>query len=75
MSERAIRVDSFERRDESVPCYWWDVEHRRWYLWLPDCGLADLSQHAVTEHEDGTISVSPSILLKGCIRGTRERMC
>ncbi len=31
---------------------------------IPDHGtLGDLSQHQVTEHEDGTITVSPSILI------------
>ena len=27
--------------------------------------LGNLSRHTVTEHEDGTITVSPSILVKG----------
>ena len=27
--------------------------------------LANLASHRITEHEDGTITVSPSILLKG----------
>jgi hypothetical protein len=31
----------------------------------PDGRLADLSRHQVTEHQDGTITVSPSILVSG----------
>lgn len=50
-------------------CYW--LRHdgvgygvgTRWMLYLPGGGLGDLSGHEVTEHEDGTITVSPSILL------------
>ena len=35
----------------------------RWYAMTPSGMLAGLSDHTVTEHEDGTISVSPSILV------------
>jgi len=42
----------------------------RWYARVPDSrtndmDLSDLSNHQVTEHEDGTITVSPSILHHG----------
>lgn len=48
--------------DTQTICYWRD--HRGvWMLYLPGGGLGDLSQHDVTEHEDGTITVSPSILV------------
>lgn len=30
----------------------------------PDIGLGSLGNHDVTEHEDGTITVSPSILIE-----------
>lgn len=38
-----------------------------WYCRVPstnltNSGICDLSKHEVTEHEDGTITVSPSIL-------------
>jgi hypothetical protein len=42
-----------------------------WYCVTPDRNdnddpmLGNLSRHTVTEHEDGTISVSPSILMGG----------
>jgi hypothetical protein len=29
------------------------------------CGMANLGNHNITEHEDGTITVSPSILITG----------
>lgn len=34
-----------------------------WVCRPPGCHAGDLSNHTVTEHEDGTITVSPSILL------------
>lgn len=36
-----------------------------WYGCTPDDRLAWLKAHSVTEHDDGTISVSPSILVSG----------
>lgn len=36
-----------------------------WYARTPNGLLANLGAHAVTEHEDGTITVSPSILVTG----------
>jgi len=35
----------------------------RWMANAPGGGLGDLSQHDVTEHLDGSITVSPSILI------------
>lgn len=37
----------------------------KWYARPPDpdVGMGNLSGHDVTEHEDGTITVSPSILI------------
>jgi hypothetical protein len=43
--------------EQKLPEYRPDYAHRL-------C-LAGLSKHQVTEHEDGTITVSPSILVKG----------
>lgn len=34
-----------------------------WYASTPNGETANLSAHSVTEHEDGTITVSPSILV------------
>lgn len=63
MSEQAQKVADFDSVDESKFCYF---KHKgAWYLNLPDCGLANLANHAIEEHEDGTISATPSILVKG----------
>ena len=39
----------------------------------PGCPVAALSEHMVTEHEDGTITVTPSILWPGKWHGFLER--
>lgn len=36
-----------------------------WYARTPNGMLANLSRHDVVEHEDGTITVKPSILVTG----------
>lgn len=41
------------------------IMYGRWYACTPNGKLGDLSNHEVTEHEDGTITVSPSILVTG----------
>ena len=51
-------------------CYWFD--RGMWWLYLPAGGVGNLSRHSVTEHEDGTITVSPSILVTN-VRGDKRR--
>lgn len=34
-----------------------------WWIVPPDYVLGTISKHTITEHEDGTITVSPSILM------------
>jgi hypothetical protein len=34
-----------------------------WYCFPPGADIGNLSLHNVTEHDDGTITVSPSILI------------
>ncbi len=46
-----------------IGAYWRYAD--RWFAVVPNGDVADLSKHAVTEHEDGTITVSPSILTRG----------
>lgn len=43
--------------------YGLDDRTRHWMARPPGNHTGDLSQHEVTEHDDGTISVSPSILI------------
>lgn len=50
-------------------CYW--KNEGAWYLYLPGGGVGNLTNHDVTEHDDGTITVSPSILVEAG-RGRRH---
>lgn len=50
--------------DDSQVCYWKDMDGM-WMLYLPGCGIGNLSKHQVIEFEDGTITVTPSILMDG----------
>lgn len=50
--------------DWDVMSYW--KVGTTWHLYLPGGRIqGNLSGHEVTEHEDGTITVSPSILVEG----------
>jgi hypothetical protein len=57
----------FDRPDGSIPQsgeYGKGVDGR-WQCCPPDTALfGGLGKHEVTEHEDGTITVSPSILIR-----------
>lgn len=41
----------------------WEADDSNWYARTPTGLLCNLSNHTVTEHADGTITVSPSILV------------
>jgi hypothetical protein len=60
----ALRIAGFKSLDPSQICYYKSGDGV-WYLYLPGCGLGNLAGHMVEEHEDGTISVQPSILVDG----------
>lgn len=71
MPEQAHRISGFA--DLATPdaedgemdpriCYWKD-DQGTWLLYLPGCGLGSLKGHTVEEHEDGTITASPSVLM------------
>jgi len=45
--------------DSTVMSYWKQSE--TWMMHFPPYTLGNLSKHTVTEHEDRTISVAPSI--------------
>jgi len=59
----ALRVANFSGVDDARVCYWKAPEG--WFIYFPGAGAGILSLHTVTEHEDGTITVAPSILLGG----------
>ena len=67
MTTEAVRLPDVEPGsfpegfDWDVMSYWRQSEV--WMLYLTKGHLGNLSQHDVTEHEDGTITVSPSILV------------
>jgi hypothetical protein len=57
------------RLAETAPGDYW-CYRGRWAAKLPNglrCGLAN---HQVTEHSDGTVTVSPSILCRGGVDGS-----
>ena len=60
-------VTGHRREDESAPSTYQPGDfgrwRTRWYAMTPSGMVAGLSDHTVTEHEDGTISVTPSILV------------
>jgi len=59
MKVQAKRVTDYDNRDETSICYWkYDTI---WMMHIPNFGLGNLAGHRVEEHEDGTISVQPSI--------------
>lgn len=63
MSELAKHIKGMEELDDSSICYWHTSEG--WFLYLPGCGIGGLGLHQITEHEDGSITASPSVLMKG----------
>jgi len=65
----AQRIESFADLDDQRLSYWKDVGI--WWLYLPGCGVGNLSSQQVTEHPNGTITVSPSILVTGHNKGQK----
>lgn len=68
MTEQAIREKPSEQNQGKI-CYWKD-DDGLWWCYFPGCGGGVLSQHTIVEHDDGTITASPSILMHGHDRGT-----
>jgi len=69
MGERATRVRGYGARDKISPSFW-QLEDGSWMIFLPDARvgvfdglLGGLKNHNIQEHEDGTITVTPSILI------------
>jgi hypothetical protein len=51
--------------------YWYTAD--RWWIMTPSGFIGNLSLHTVTEHEDGTITVSPSILVTQPMGGEKRQ--
>jgi len=45
-----------------------------WYANSPNGHVGNLSNHTVTEHDDGTITVSPSILISTTVGGVKKEV-
>lgn len=71
MSEIAKRINKMTGVDHSSICYWND-EDGLWWLYIPLCGAGVLKNHTVQEHDDGTITVSPSIVMTGHLNNIRH---
>jgi hypothetical protein len=67
----AKRIERFEQLDDTQICYW--KADGIWLMYLPGCGVGNLANHKVEEHEDGTITVHPSILVEGHDKGQRTQ--
>lgn len=80
MSEQATRLPDGTKASEVIFYelggpgirYWRDAEHKGWMIHFPDPKdssghgvTGNLAAHQITEHEDGTITVSPSIRVSG----------
>lgn len=56
-----VKVEPKRMQDGSPVSEWVARLYPRWLARSPNGYLGDLRAHEVTEHEDGTITVSPSI--------------
>ena len=65
MEEQAVRIQKFGDIQPDKICYWWQGAEKVWYMFFPRCGAGSLRLHTVTENADGTITVTPSILIEG----------
>jgi hypothetical protein len=73
MTNRAQRIAAYSKLDDTLICYWktTDGVNTNWFVYLPGCGVGMLSRHAVLEHLDQTITVTPSIKMQGHHAGAR----
>lgn len=58
---QAKRINGFHQLDREMICYW--KTDYGWQIYFPKYGIGGLGKHKIDEHEDGTITVSPSILI------------
>lgn len=54
-----------------IPGDYWKDQDGVWWIYPPgkDCGIGVLTDHAVTEEADGSITVTPSIEYPGVWHG------
>lgn len=63
MIGRRVHADSSDDLHLEAGDYGIHPVDGNWYACAPDGKMANLSLHSVIEHDDGTITVSPSILI------------
>lgn len=56
------RINNDEDKLGEPGDYWYRADLGKWFVCTPNGMYGGLGNHTVTEHEDGTITVSPSIL-------------
>jgi hypothetical protein len=61
-TERCVRTQDSRLAGAGERICYWKAASGVFYLYLPGAGIGSLANHTVTEHNDGTITVSPSIL-------------
>lgn len=71
---KLTRVYPDETGKVSFPPDSYGLQDGIWYVRLPGCHLGSLQNHTVVEHEDGTITVSPSVLHRDFKRLEDERV-
>lgn len=55
--------EDFRYRIAKMPGAYGSPDDKSWLCTTPNGLFGNLSKHTITEHEDGTITVSPSILV------------
>lgn len=66
-------TDEQRRTNDLHPGDYWKTPEGEWWAYAPKGGIGVLSDHQVTEHDDGTITVFPSILMPDKYHGYLER--
>jgi len=64
MTGRRVYPDAEGRLRLAQGDYGFNPASGRWEVRPPGCHAGGIPDHTITEHEDGTITVSPSILLE-----------
>lgn len=66
---RGTRVFTSEELRNTKGSYYFSEDTQSWWCNTPNGHAGNLAKHEVTEHEDGTITVSPSILVSTRLDG------
>jgi len=64
MGLKAIRTDHYPDAENYNNICYWKNDQGYYMIYFPEGHLGQLQKHKIIEHEDNTITVSPSILLR-----------